>query len=1603
MSLLRWGQEDDNKDQQDPFGLSPIKTVQSVQSAWQPTQDNAATPQSDSSMPQDNNYLLSEQKAQIDTQIQQRRDAEAAAAAAAAAEAERVARETEAARNAQQQQPKPKTKYTNPNNKKDEGFWGFVKDMGSGIQQGAVNFGDVAGQAGATLNYINPFNTKTEQQKNADLLAYDASRRKFLDENKDFSGNSFTGTRDVEGAVTRINNGSANLQDYMALAGKGLQTGIDATGLLNPARAATTGLPSVARYVLRDMGFFGGLQGVATTANTYGQTGDLGKSLEAGAKDALIGGVLQGSLDVAGHGVHHVANRTLNSLRRPEKAIENAIDEAGAGAQNAERTKALNENGLPEDGNVSFQDKQQPVDGNQSQLETSIRNEQLFPAGDTMVNTTPVADGVVMTPVEKQPSQMDNLTPVQTPETAQAAQVTPVAEGTVQAPSEVVPTNSPNTPVIKSEQIRQLQDKKAGASQAEDAAINQRLQELQNIPRGDRTEAQSSELNNIILDGFSKVRKQLGSDEDFYNNFLLQEANKPTRSADLALEIIGKVENDGMSVEDALNDSLLRDAPKTSIETAHDSYDSLSGMIRELEKSSNQPGLWKAVQGQMKGMNLEERVQYLNGAWKKMRDEGTLAKDFVNKENGYTPETQPSQKTIPEGGVTPATSENSPQLDSGNLPPGMGDGGNGPNPESGKPKKEVTPEQQQTNDFAKRVFSNTDLHKDMKNRLAKALGLEKEGESTIDSILADSNLSEKDKKVIQEKFNKLDKAANDYNDIMKSQRKGFVQDGINGLDEESAKQANKLIDTYGRIERDLNGHIRQIQGRKSIGNRVANVAENLTGARNANLLTSVGGIERNLTQELGANIIDGLMHPVKYVKNSPRMATETFRAAKRAAREFTVAPKTVSEAFPWAIGNVYRTLMSPVTGIANVRKGIARETLAESLLRAEGYNPSRSEIKKFAGSMGADSEVVANNLMGILNGMTSHTKGIEVMKAYQEFIHTGSAAAKERFLANTEHASNIAAKLTQVASKADAKPQERIAIALTNVVMPFVNTATNLAKTSGTYWANPMARAVNDEVLAAVRKNPENILTTLKALGVKGGVMAGVYGLYASGVISYNNGDEVDKPKGISIDRGDGKYFPVRGTPIELPIAGIVLAGEIAKDVADNNVRPLNYYGEIIGGSLPYIDSTNNIIAATASGVNSYLNGNGTNDTGDNGYALKSYGVNMAKSFVPLSNNGVIPAVNGWQGKSTNAKSTYDKDIPTWFGNQMKNSYPFLDRNSLPDSRDAAGRVRTVDQQGGFTINKTMNDKNTIKYNDTIDSMVKYARNAGIGDGTDKMFNSFDTGKNNNFKSIQDTISFLDAPEVNGKKMPDNSKKLEPNAKLSGLSQQIYNGFFGNSGSELLSLDGKNLYSDVSVPGKYGGKNTRLPISMESIKNAIAQTDLPEDQRNRLYEIGQQKDGLYERRKAGEITYDQEQAMRAEIAQQEQSLLQNSKSYQKLMGLMTELDNNGFFSEGGMGSTRSGQTYLWNSLNSLLGSKGATPATNYPDTSKSGYGNGGGKGKRASEKPGDRGDLGVKWTPVKARAMDNVSLRKYTPVKVSVKLGNEVRRNKTQNYSDRSF
>ena len=335
----------------------------------------------------------------------------------------------------------------------------------------------------------------------------------------------------------------------------------------------------------------------------------------------------------------------------------------------------------------------------------------------------------------------------------------------------------------------------------------------------------------------------------------------------------------------------------------------------------------------------------------------------------------------------------------------------------------------------------------------------------------------------------------------------------------------------------------------------------------------------------------------------------------------------------------------------------------------------------------------------------------------------------------------------------------------------------------------------------------------------------------------------------------------------------------------------------------------------------------------------------------------------------------------------------------MKDSRDNAGRVRTVDNQGVIS-NKTMNDAGTAEFNDRITELVNYTREAGLGKDTKDMFNSYDTGKNNNSKSIQDAITFLDAED--GK--PDNTKKLEKNAKYNDLAQQIRDGLFNDTGDELLTLDGKNLYSDVSIPNGAGSKNSRLPMNMQSIKNAIAQTDLPEDQRNRIKELSDGDSALYARLKAKEITYEQYSAEKAKTGQEYIDILSNSENYKKMEDLFDELDETGFFDEDGMGSTRSGQTYLWNSLNALLGSKGATPAANFPDTSK-GFTPFGNRGTGRSSNAGGKneGTKGLEWTPVKARQMAKVQGGKYTPVNIKVKLGNAVKKDRSQNYSDRTI
>ena len=97
----------------------------------------------------------------------------------------------------------------------------------------------------------------------------------------------------------------------------------------------------------------------------------------------------------------------------------------------------------------------------------------------------------------------------------------------------------------------------------------------------------------------------------------------------------------------------------------------------------------------------------------------------------------------------------------------------------------------------------------------------------------------------------------------------------------------------------------------------------------------------------------------------------------------------------------------------------------------------------------------------------------------------------------------------------------------------------------------------------------------------------------------------------------------------------------------------------------------------------------------------------------------------------------------------------------------------------------------------------------------------------------------------------------------------------------------------------------------------------------------------------------------------------------------------------------------------MLGDNGKTPAAEWAKSgngSGSGFtpwgrrsGGGGRKGLNNILTPAEMGTEGIKWTPVKARQMESVKTKGYTPFKTTVKLNNAVKKNRTQNYADRSF
>lgn len=1563
MALIKWGDEDEeNKD--DLFGVTPIKTIASVQSgSWQPAPSGADAPAvveeeperggifgqkpKVAAVPAQENYLFSEEKAQVD-QAKIQRDAEieearrqdaaqqmAEAAAAASAEFKKGKVEDSQGQELNVDEIKKDEswrKYYDKEFKREKDgldFWGRLMDGGAASRRAEVA---ARGKYNTELLYKAYDDNGNVLDPNAALKA-----KRFAAYNSALAEDNSTRSRaagEAIGAFDKTDSGFLGRLNDSINAMRQMSIYDSVAGVDDKEK---TGVDDVFR--------FGGnvIQGVATALPTggkavYESARGKGTDYSTGFEKELDGGEragrgVSGAIDVVGtffggsgklvqslggkvaKGAATQAEKTLLKKLAAEYIVPSLIEGGEAGAQAAAEYFGNNGTLLDENGEIDPEKVAELLTQTGQSFAVGTAAGGVFTGTAAGVNRFRNRGGGSnagsMREFEYTPAgdiaaiEGDKFTPMETVESLEGG-AQPRADG-VAVPEDVTPVSDTNV----------------------------QFEAPTNVAEGVPTAAQNP---NVVTpaDVISPV----------------------------ADGTVSTIPTDVTPIRDAVVEAPADVTPVANVPEAQ-----AANVVPVADGVVQQPlDSVAPVRDQNMPVVGADEVRALQDArvGKSQAEEAAINQQLLEAETNAPRIDDPANQPLPEG-IAPVTAENLPDME---MP---GDG-------------RLTPAQ-----VSERLMPKLADNSDVKKRVAESVGMGKDSESPIRDILRDGGVKEKKAERIATKFDRLEQQLMDYNRLEEANQKAYAEGGTDAIDPEVGRERSRVGREMGITTRRLMRDIQRLEGSRDKKVALINNITDIIGTRNASVLSSAGLLERNVFQELTANIKLAAKNPIKMAKSTFGNGNIIKDTAKSELSHWADAPSiNPVDAVKYVVGNTYRTGMIPTTTLANTRRGAIRDELTKwAFQELEGRKVSSKEAHKLAGTAGNEMEALVNTIAGVDNGMTNRGQAKKALDAWKEYIRTGDDGAKAEFLARVENHDSLADQMIAGLSKED-QTRARGLMAAKNLIFPFVRTATNLAKNTVKQDLNPFAKSLLDEIGADQRSGGANAINLIKSKLVDYGIMAGAASLASSGALVYNDGDEVDKPKGWSLKIGDNKYIPVRSTSLELPVAIAGTAQAMFSDISEGKARDWQHYAGMITGSLPYIDQFN----TTTGAVDSAMSGE------DEGYAAKSYGVNMAKSLVPFSNNGVQAYSAGKNGESLNAKTVYDDNLMTWFSNTVRKSYDPDFYDSLKDSRDNAGRVRTVDNQG-VVSNKTMNDAGTAEFNDRITDLVDYGREAGLGKNTKDMFNTYDTGKNNNFKSVQDSITFLDA--VDGK--PDNTKKLEKNGKLTDLSQQMREGFYGDTGSELLTLDGQNLKSDASVPNKDGSKNSKLPVSMQSIKNAIAQTDLPKEQGDKLFAISGQSTELYNRLKAKEISYEQYSAAKAELGKQEIDILSGSENYKKMVDLFDELDDTGFFTADGLGSTRSGQTYLWNSLNALLGSKGATPAANYPDADKgfTPWGRDGGTGRSSNAGGNLEGGKGVQFTPVGRRELAAVKAGKYTPVNIKVKLGNEIKKDRSQNYSDRSF
>lgn len=835
--------------------------------------------------------------------------------------------------------------------------------------------------------------------------------------------------------------------------------------------------------------------------------------------------------------------------------------------------------------------------------------------------------------------------------------------------------------------------------------------------------------------------------------------------------------------------------------------------------------------------------------------------------------------------------------------------------------------------YLQRTVSSDSSTSDVKRRLMSIS--DSVDSNDIDEIMDNiPKASQKIKDQIRKHYDTIEASEHGINRIQKEFRTD-VADGSTGkisreVAEEMAHKRNKYTQDMQIAEKNLQSLIRKVEGRQSFKKRMLNSASNLVSYQQGNMLAGLPTQEKNIIGDIIATATQGVRHPIKTIKGVPeaRFGSEM----KKALRETTqVLPKTVSEVPRYIIRSVLSPVYAINNSLANVRGAVFRSTAARTELARAGFkNLTPDQIRVQELRAGNAREVLINLNKNVGSTITDPYKAAKASDEYFKVLDTATSHKDlARFAENTRKSSGI---LQEMMAGKNANGEVTPMSLLVNTLYPFTNPAINAGK-KAIYMLDPRKASHVNEIKSILQSPTQrNVARMQKMAGTAASIVA-ISQLLDDGVIAYNDEQttgDVSKPAGWSIKTGDDTYVPVRALGMFEPF---VAAVGVTHKVMNGEVKTPEDGMAMMANSLPVV------------GANQFY-GDAVRDIakGDfTGYGVQSQAINRVKNLVPGVNNGLNRWMDRNQGKSTDSFSAYASkkdasgktvpDFSTWLGNSVKMG--FGDTEGLKPSLTTAGQRRTADNQGAF-VKKTTNDPATKQHNGAISNLTKYAQEQGLGKTMDDMFGTFDSdtgeSKGSHFSTIQSAIW---ANTGKGGK----ETMLKSDKKMYDLSQQVLNGVRGD-GDELLTIGGENLYSDVSMPNSKGSKNSSKPVSMASVKNAIAAASLPSDKKDELYQISQEASGLYDRRKAGEISWDDEQKMRSELADRERAIVQSSDGVKKLNGLMDKLEKEGFFEEGGLGSTRSGQTYLWNSLNAMLGEKGKTPAADWDDN-KSSSGKGG--------------------------------------------------------------